>query len=250
VLKSNKDLVIILKGVLMATQKSIKTKMEIIKKATHTIWERGYSDSSIKNIANELGMSTGNLTYYYPTKEHILAALVDNLCKFQWKLIEDESEDGISSVMAVCLELVSMASACESNPIAKDFLISSYQSPMSLKIIRENDTKRSKDVYKEYCAGWTNEQFIQAEILVSGIEYATLMSLEDGVSLETRIAGALDKILVIYGVPEELRRVKIQKALSYDYKNIGERIFREFKEYVDKSTEESFGKMLLNAKGI
>jgi hypothetical protein len=47
-----------------------------------------------------------------------------------------------------------------------------------------------------------------------------------------------------------LRRVKRQKALSYDYKNIGERIFREFKEYVDKSTEESFGKMLLNAKGI
>ena len=116
------------------------------------------------------------------------------------------------------------------------------------KIIRENDTERSKEVYKEYCKGWTDEQFEEAEILVSGIEYATLMSLDEHVSLETRIAGALDKILYVYNVPKEIRETKIQKALSYDYKYIGERIFKEFKEYVDKTTEETFERMLHNIK--
>ena len=106
----------------MAFSKSQKTKTEIIKKATQLIWGKGYSEASIKTIAKELNMSTGNLTYYYPTKEHILAVLVDDLCKFQWKLIEEVVEDGISSVMAVCLELMTMASACESNPIVKDLL--------------------------------------------------------------------------------------------------------------------------------
>ncbi len=232
----------------MVMKKSLKTKFEIIQMATGMVWEKGYSATSIKMIAKELNMSTGNLTYYYPTKDHLLSVLVDAVCKFQRKLVEDEAEDGISSVMAVCLELMSMASACESNPIAKDFFISSYQSPVTLKIIRENDTKRSKEVYKEYCKGWTDEQFEEAEILVSGIEYATLMSLDEHVSLETRIAGALDKILMIYEVPEDLRKTKIQKALSYDYKNIGEKIFREFKEYVDKTTEENSEQMLHNIK--
>ena len=232
----------------MVMKKSLKTKFEIIQMATGMVWEKGYSATSIKMIAKELNMSTGNLTYYYPTKDHLLSVLVDSLCKFQRKLVEDEAEDGISSVMAVCLELMSMASACESNPIAKDFFVSSYQSPVTLKIIRENDTKRSKEVYKEYCKSWTDEQFEEAEILVSGIEYATLMSLDEHVSLETRIEGALDKILMIYEVPEDLRKTKIQKALSYDYKNIGEKIFREFKEYVDKTTEENFEQMLHNIK--
>ncbi len=231
----------------MALKKSSITKHEILKTAIQLFFEKGYSDVSPNAIAKVLNMSTGNLTYYYPTKEHLLGVLVDALCKFQRKLIEDEAEDGISSVMAVCLELMTMASACESNPIAKDFFISSYQSPVTLKIIRENDTERSKEVYKEYCKGWTDEQFKEAEILVSGIEYATLMSLDEHVSLETRISGALDKILIIYGVPEDLRKIKIQKALSYDYKNIGERIFKEFKEYVDKTNEETFEKMLQNA---
>ena len=221
----------------MALKKSEKTKCEIIKKATQLFLEKGYSNVSPNAIAKVLNISTGNLTYYFPTKDHLLSVLVAALCKFQRKLIEDETEDGISSVMAVCLELMSMASACESNPVAKDFFISSYQSPVTLKIIRENDTERSKEVYKAYCEGWSEEQFAEAEILVSGIEYATLMSLDEQIPLETRIAGALDKILIIYGVPENLRKTKIQKALSYDYKNIGERIFKEFKEYVDKTTE-------------
>ena len=231
----------------MALKKSEKTKRDILKTAIQLFFEKGYSNVSPNAISKELNISTGNLTYYYPTKEHLLSVLVADLCKFQRKLIDDEIKEGISSVMAVCLELMSMASACESNPVAKDFFISSYQSPVTLKIIRENDTERSKEVYKEYCKGWTNEQFEEAEILVSGIEYATLMSLDEHVSLETRISGALDKILIIYGVPEALRKTKIQKALSYDYKHIGERIFKEFKEYVDKTTEETFEQMLQNA---
>ena len=224
----------------MAKHKSIGTKLEIVKTATRLIWEKGYTAMSTRTVAAELDISVGNITYYYPSKDDLLSILVNSLCKFQRKLIEDEAEDGISSVMAVCLELMTMASACESNPIAKDFFISSYQSPVTLKIIRENDTERSKEVYKEYCKGWTDEQFEEAEILVSGIEYATLMSLDEHVSLETRISGALDKILIIYGVPEDLRKIKIQKALSYDYKNIGERIFKEFKEYVDEATSLRF----------
>ena len=224
----------------MSFKKSSITKHEILKTAIQLFFEKGYSAVSPNVIAKNLDISTGNLTYYYPTKEHLLAVLVDDLCKFQWKLIEAEAEDGISSVMAICLELMTMASACDSNPVAKDFFVSAYQSPLTLKIIRENDTERSKEVYKDYCKDWTDEQFSEAEILVSGIEYGTLMSLGENISLETRISGALDKILIIYGVPEDLRKMKIKKALSYDYKNIGERIFKEFFEYVNKTNEEIF----------
>ncbi len=232
----------------MAYKKSGITKHEILKTAIQLFFEKGYSNVSPNIIAKSLDMSTGTLTYYYPTKEHMLNVLVDDLCKFQRKLIDDETKEGISSVMAVCLELMTMASACEGNPIAKDFFISSYQSPVTLKIIRENDTERSKEVYKDYCKGWTDEQFEEAEILVSGIEYATLMSLDEHVSLETRISEALDKILYVYNVPKEVRETKIKKALSYDYKHIGERIFKEFKEYVDKTTEETFEQMLIDAE--
>ncbi len=224
--------------------KSALTKLEIVQESSKQILQKGYTAASITGISKALGMSPGNLTFYYPTKEHLLAQLVDLLCSFQWKRVEEEADEGFSSIMAICLELTSMASACEDDPVIKDFFLSAYSSPMCLEIIRRNDTERSKKVFKDYRPDWTDEQFAEAEILCSGIEYATLMTANDPVSLETRISGALNNILGIYGIPEETRQAKIKKVFAMDYRNLGKRVIREFREYVEQANEQAFLELL------
>ena len=78
------------------------TKNKILRVSTTMFLEVGYSKTSPQMIAKELKVSTGNLTYYYPTKEHLLAVLTDLLCKYQWKMIKEEADDGISSLLALC----------------------------------------------------------------------------------------------------------------------------------------------------
>ena len=214
---------------------SESTKNKILRVSTTMFLEVGYSKTSPQMIAKELKVSTGNLTYYYPTKEHLLAVLTDLLCKYQWKMIKEEADDGISSLLALCFELMTMAAACEESEVAKDFFVSTYQSPKCLEIIHNNDTARAKEVFAEYCPDWTDEQFREAEILVAGIEHATLNAIDKTVPLETRISGALNTIMTIYNVPEEIRRIKIDKVLAMDYRSIGKRIFNEFKDYVEKA---------------
>ena len=219
-------------------------KMAMVCVANRMFLERGFSNTSVKAIADELEISTGHITFYFPTKEHLLAELVDLLCRFQWKRMEEEADEGISSVLAICLELTSMASACEADPVIKDFFLSAYCSPMCLEIIRRNDTDRSKKVFAAYRPGWTDEQFAEAEILCSGIEYATLMTANDPVTLETRIAGALNNILGIYGIPEETRQTKTKKVFAMDYRTLGKRVLEEFKEYVEQANEQAFMALL------
>ena len=137
-------------------------------------------------------------------------------------------------MVALCFELMTMAAACEESEVAKDFFVSTYQSPKCLEFIHNNDTARAKEVFAQYCPDWTDEQFREAEILVAGIEHATLSNIDYTVPLETRILGALNTIMMIYNVPEEIRKIKIDKVLAMDYRSIGKRIFSEFKEYVEK----------------
>ena len=224
--------------------KSVLTRLEIVQEASKQFLEKGYTRTTVSAIVKELGMSSGNLTFYFPTKEHLLAELVDLLCSFQWKRMEEEADEGISSVLAICLELTSMASACEADPVIKDFFLSAYSSPMCLEIIRRNDTDRSKKVFGAYRPDWTEEQFAEAEILCSGIEYATLMTANDPVTLETRISGALNNILGIFGIPEETRQTKIQKVFARDYRNLGKRVLEEFKEYVEQANEQALLELL------
>lgn len=211
-----------------------KTRHNIIQVSTNMFLEKGYSATSVKMVCDELNISKGNYTFHFPSKDDTLAVLVEWLCKFQWKLISAEIDDGTSGLLAVCFELMTMAAACEDDEVAKDFFISSYQNPKCLEIIHNNDTARAKEVFAEFCPGWTDEQFREAEILVAGIEHATLNAIDKTVSLETRISGALNAIMSIYNVPEEIRKIKIEKVLSLDYRSIGKRIFKEFKEFVEQ----------------
>lgn len=220
------------------------TKLEIMQTASRIFLKNGYSATSVRSICNELDMSTGHLMFYFPSKEHLLAILVNELCDFQWKLIKSEADDGTSLLLCICLELMSMASASEEDPVAKDFLVSAYSSPLTLEIIRKNDTERAKTVFSQFCPDWTDDDYKAAENLVSGIEYATLMTTQSSAPLENRISSALNTIMMIYNVPEDLRKMKIAKVLSMDYRKTGKRIFKEFRQYIEEVNENAFDELM------
>ncbi len=220
------------------------TKLEIIRVATKNFLENGYTKTQVRAIAKELNMSPGNLTFHYPTKEYMLAELVSLLCKFQWKLMKEETQFARNSIMALCLELATMAATCDADESSRDFFVSAYTNPVCLSIIRKNDTERAKVIFHEYCHTWSDEKYIQTEILVSGIEFATFMSAGEPVSLETRIKGALNSILALYNVPKEVRKEEITNVLAMDYKDLGQKVLQYFKTYVDESNEQAMLSLL------
>lgn len=225
-------------------RKTNTTKLEIIQIASRLFLNRGYSKTTIKAIADELDISTGHLMFYFPTKEHLLAALVHMLCDFQWKMVQNHVEEGNTSLMALCLELSTMAAMCEDDEIAKDLYLSAYTHPLTLEIIRKNDTERAKLVFAEYCPHWNHQHFAEAEALVSGIEYATLMTTGESLPMDIRISGGLNCIMMIYHVPEETRHIKISKVLVMDHHALGKRVLEDFKQYVEETTEQAFEDLL------
>lgn len=228
----------------MARARVNSTKVEIIRVATKMFLEKGFSATSVKSVCDELEISTGNFTFYFPTKEHVLAVLVEMLCEFQREIMQAVVEEGNTSLLALCLELATMASVCEDDEITKDFFLSSYSHPLTLEIIRKNDALRAKEVFSEYCPDWDDADFAEAEIIVSGIEYSTLMTTDSTVPLEMRVAGAANSILTTFHVPNDVRQNKIEKLLALDYRNIGKRVLEEFKEYVENFNDDDLNELL------
>lgn len=220
-------------------QRRTSTRTRIIQVGAKLFIEEGYTKTSFSRIAKDLDISLGNITFYFPTKEHLLAVLCNELCAFQRELMERETGEGISTLLSYCLELTSMTAICEENDVARDFFHAIYTSPLSLDIIRDNDTEKTRAVFAAYRPDWSDNKWIEAENLVSGIEYGTIMTRESRTPLHLQIEGGLDTILTLYGVPEDMRRAKIEKVLSMDYRALGRRILGEFREYIEKTNEEA-----------
>lgn len=232
----------------MAKRKNNTTKLEIIQVALKMFLNKGYLNTSAKAICDELDISTGNMTYYFPTKEHILAVLVEMLCDFQWMMIERETDEGNSSLFSLCLELTAIAAICEESEIGKEFYLAAYTHPSTLAIIRDNDARKAKQVFGKYCERWQEVNFREAEMLVSGIEYATITPTEKSAPIDVRIAGALNAIMMIYNVPEEIRLKKIEKVLKTDYLAIGKKVLDEFIKYTEETTENALEEKLKSLK--
>ena len=185
------------------------------------------------SIAKELGISTGNINFHYPTNEHLLTEFVKELCDFQWRMIDLFEHEDKSPLLALCIEFATMCAAAEENEAIRDIYLSAYRLPMPLAVIRENDTRKTQQIFSEFNPDWTDEQFIVMENLYSGIEYGTFSSAgKSEVSLDLRIASALDTALSMYNVPESLRKQKIEKIIAMDYRSLGRKILTDFKDYI------------------
>lgn len=218
------------------TKKVNTTKLEIIQVATRMFLENGYTTTTVKAISDVLGISTGNLTFYFPTKGHLLALLVDMLCDFQWQMIGREVDDGASALLAFSLELPTMAALCSNDQITRDFYLSAYTHPSTLAIIRRKDAERAKHLFHHSLPNWTDPDFDEAQMLVSGIEYATLM--DTTIPFQRRLRTALDQILSIYQTPEEIRRSTIDQILSMDHHELGKQIYHQFIQYIQRANEQ------------
>ena len=230
------------------TRKPSPMKAAIIKVASELFFEKGFSRTTSSELCKKIDIGTGNLTFYFPTKEHILAVLVQMMIDYQWKEMENATDEGKSSLLAYCLELTTLAAINEEIPEMNDFLIAAYSHPMTLDLIRANDAPKIKQVFAEYTNGWDDERFTEIEAIISGIEYATIMKTEHSATLERRIEGALNSIMLLMGVPEETRQMKIKKVLSMDYITIGRKVYEDFKQYVTETNEHALDEILKNTK--
>ncbi len=217
----------------------VNNRLLIIQEAARTFVEDGYTKSSISKIAKNLNLSLGNITFYFKTKEHLLAVLLDELFDYQRLMMDETTEEGKSSLLAYCLELTAMTAVCEESEVARDFYASAYASALTLERIRENDTEKVKEIFAQFHPDWTDEQWIATENIVSGIEYATIMTREENTPLALQIEKTLDTILYLFGVPQDLRQAKIEKVLGMDYRAIGHKLLRGFPEYVKKLNAEN-----------
>ena len=229
-------------------RKPTPTKTVIIKIASELFFEHGFSKTTSTEICKKADISPGNLTFYFPSKEHILSVLVKMMIDFQWQEMENATDEGKSSLLAYCLELTTLASLSEEMPEMQDFLAAAYSHPMTLDLIRANDVEKIKQVFGEYTTDWDTEKFTEIEAIISGIEYATLMHTEHSASLAHRIEGALNSIMLLFGVPEEILKMTVAKVLAMDYRAIARQVYDKFKEYVTETNEHALDEVLNHTK--
>ena len=202
--------------------------------------EKGFVNTSAKAICDELGISTGNLTFYYPTKEHILLELTKEITQFHEKCLKNISKKGYDDLFTYCWEVTAQITLCDEFENMKDLYFAMYSHPMTLNYIKDWTAEKNLKILGDRLSDWDINRFRRAEIVNCCIERSALTEpCTDDYSLEDKIRLILTCILKIYDIDKVSREKTINDILSTDYKKTGKELYKQLSKYVENYNQKA-----------
>ena len=212
--------------------------------------EKGFTNTSAKAISNELNISTGNLTFYYPTKEHILLELTKEITEFHTKCINKVSKEH-DDLFSYCWEISSQIMLCEENEQAKDLYLAIYSYPKTLHYVKDWTAEKNKKILGERLSDWTPERFRRVENVTCCIERSALTEpCTENYTIEDKIRLILTCLLKIYDISFEEREKVINEILKTDYHKMGHDLLKQLTKYVEKQNKQALNEAINEIKTI
>jgi AcrR family transcriptional regulator len=123
-----------------------RREAEVIEAAIAIFHERGYSDTSVEEIANALGILKGSLYYYIDSKEDLLFAIVRDVHEDVERLLAEALEDDGSTPLERLRRYIRSQTEYNARNIAK---ISVYYDDMSrlssTRMVEIRDARREAE---------------------------------------------------------------------------------------------------------
>ena len=235
----------------MARRKTTLTKLEITQVAMRMFLEKGFTGTSAKAISNELNISTGNLTFYYPTKEHILLELTKEITQFHTKSIDKIFKKEKNDLYSYCWEVTAQIVLCEENEQAKDIYLAIYSHPLTLQYVKDWTAEKNQKILGERLSDWTYERFRRVENVTCCIERSALTeSCTESYTIEEKIRLILTCLLKIYDIGYEEREKVIKEILETDYRKMGHDLLKQLTKYVEKQNKQALNEAINEIKTI
>ena len=219
-------------------KRSEVTRSKILHAAAKLFLEKGYAESTVKEIAAEAGVNLGSLTFAFKNKENILCELVGIVLEGQFeaasKVVEGITED---KVLFYAVETVMQLHMAESSEHMREMYSVSYSLPHSSQIIYRTITGKLEYIFKEYLPNLESKDFYEREIASGGIMRGFMtVPCDMYFTMERKVKSFLETTFLVYEVPKE----KIQEAIAFvgqfDFEKLAKETIENMLKYLESKT--------------
>lgn len=218
----------------MAHRENNATQQAIIDVAMKKFLIYGFRKTSAKMICNELGISPGNLTFWYPTKADILLEFAKRIMSYHTKFILYNKDNGKDDLFTYCIEIIVQIALCEERENIRDIYYSMYSEPLTLSYLKDWTAEKNLNVLGSYLPEWDLKRFRRAANVTCCIERSALAEpCTDEYTLEDKIWLTLTCLLKIYDFGKEEREKVISEILETDYHKIKNEMLKQLDRFLE-----------------
>ena len=214
------------------------TKSMVLHSASKLFIERGYSNTRIKDIADEANVSYNEVFRILEDKETILCELVGLVleCQFETSkiILKDVTDD---KILFYAFETVLQLHIAESIEHIREMYSVSYSLMNSSKVIYKTITSKLMEVFQDHLPHLEEKDFYELEIASAGIMRGYLtMPCDMYFTMDRKIRKFLETTFKIYDVPKEKIEEAIEFVSRFNFNEIASAVINNLFKYLEKRT--------------
>lgn len=192
---------------------TVETKNKILSVCVRLFLEQGYKETSVSQIVQEAQVARGSYQNIFPTKDAILAELVEVMFEGQFMIARSSVDaSSLSPLYVYAIETTIQLTLTEHNENLREIYLEAYSSPKTSDYIYQRTAVELKKIFSSYLPWLSESDFYEMEIGSAGIMRNYMAKKCDiHFSLNKKIERFLELSLRAYCVPEE----EIQKVAFF-----------------------------------
>ncbi len=210
----------------MSGRKPLKSQEEmrndILHAAALLFLDKGYTDTTLKNIAANAGVNIGSLMNVFKAKEEILCDMVESVFNGQFKCTEKMIE-GITKdkILFYAAETALQLYITEMNDNLRDLYTAAYTMPKSCEMIQHTMTGKLEKIFGDHLPHLHTSDFYKLEIASGGVMRGFMaIPCNMWFTMDQKIASFIEATFLIYRVPDEKIQEAIKFVSQFDYPTI------------------------------
>ena len=213
-------------------------KSKVLHAAAKLFLEKGYTNSSLREIAAAADVAYGSMTFAFGTKEGILSELVGFVldCQFEFteRLLDGKSKDKILFYAAETTLQLYMA---ESSEHIRELYSLSYSQQASSDIIYNKITTKLSEIFKDRYPDFTQGEFYEKELASAGI-MRNYMTMPCGIyfTMDRKVRAFLENTFLLYELPKEKIKEATEFVMQFDFAELAKQVISNMLSYLESKT--------------
>lgn len=213
-------------------------KIKTLHAAAKLFLEKGYSNSTTREIAGTAGINVSAMNRAFGSKENILCELVSYVLEGQFEaaseMVKDITDDPVLFYAAETTLQLYMA---ESNENIRNLYAAAYSLPNTSDIIQRTITGKLEHIFHEYLPDLETKDFYELEIASGGIMRGFMSKPCDMYfTMERKVTCFLKTTFLIYEIPKDKIYEAIEFVGRFNYPDIAEKTIQSMLGYLEEKT--------------
>jgi AcrR family transcriptional regulator len=219
--------------------RSEKVRSRVLHAAAKLFLEKGYVNSTMKEISSLAGVNYGSMMFAFRSKEEILSELVGIVLDGQFestaRLLVGKTEDKILFYAAETTLQLYMA---ESSEHIRELYTLSYSQSASSNIIYEKITVKLAEIFKEQYPNYTQGEFYEKELASAGV-MRNYMTRPCGIyfTMDRKVRAFLENTFLLYEIPRDKISEAIEFVSQFDWKRIARDVIDNMLAYFESKIQ-------------